>query len=149
MSVSRRAGAQVKKVVILLVGVTVVLAGVALLALPGPGVLVIIVGLLILSTEFEWAQRPLDIAVERAASATTSVQGSKSGRILLAISGIGMIAIGIGIGVFFTRFWIAGVSIAFAGVIGLATLHPRVAAWVEERALTGIDGVDDVPSKST
>ena len=148
MSVGRRAGAQIKKAAVLLVGVVVVLAGIALLALPGPGMIVIIVGLLILSTEFDWAQKWLDIAVEKAAGATTSIQGSKSGRILLAVSGLGMIAIGIGICVFFTQFWVAGVSIALAGVIGLATLHPRVAAWVEEKALTGIDDEDNVPART-
>ena len=147
MSASRRAGAQVRKAAILVVGVVVVLAGIALLALPGPGMIVIIVGLLILSTEFDWAQRWLDIAVEKAASATTSVQGSTGGRILLALSGAGMIAIGIGICVFFTAFWIAGMSIGLAGVIGLATLLPRVATWVEEKALTGIDDEDNVPAK--
>ncbi len=126
------------------VGVVVVLAGVALLALPGPGMLVIIAGLLILSTEFDWAKRWLDIAVEKAAGATASVSGSKSGRILLALSGLGMIAIGIAICVWFTQWIVAGISIALAGVIGLATLHPKVSAWVEEKALTGIDGVDNV-----
>lgn len=149
MSVSRRAGAQVKKAAILVVGVVVVLAGVALLALPGPGVIVIIVGLLILSTEFEWAQRLLDIVVEKAAGAATSLQGSKSGRIMLAVSGVALIGIGIAICVFFGQYWIAGVSIGLAGVIGLATLHPRVADWVEEKALTGIDDEDNVPAKTT
>lgn len=148
MSATRRAGAQVRRAAILVVGLVVVLAGVALLALPGPGMIVIIVGLLILSAEFDWAQRWLDIAVEKAASATTSLQGSKSGRIMLALSGIGMIAIGIGICVFFTDFWVAGVSIGLAGSIGLATLHPRVADWVEEKALTGIDDEDNVPAKT-
>jgi uncharacterized protein (TIGR02611 family) len=148
MSVSRRAGAQVKKAVILMVGVTVALAGVALLALPGPGMIVIIVGLLILSAEFAWAQRWLDIAVEKAASATSSVQGSKRGRAMLALSGVGMIAIGVGICVAFSEFWVAGVSIGLAGAIGLATLHPRVADWVEEKALTGIDDEDNVPART-
>ena len=38
-------------------GVAVLLAGPAMLALPGPGVLVIILGLVILATEFAWAER--------------------------------------------------------------------------------------------
>ena len=37
-------------------GGTVVLVGVALLVLPGPGLLVIALGLALLATEFEWAK---------------------------------------------------------------------------------------------
>ena len=46
-------------------GFTVVGAGVALLVLPGPGVIVIIVGLAILATEFAWAERALDKTIGR------------------------------------------------------------------------------------
>jgi uncharacterized protein (TIGR02611 family) len=144
MNVRTRVGAFVKKAVIFVVGVAVILAGIAMLVLPGPGILVIIVGLLILSTEFDWAQHWLDIAVEKSAGTLTKVSGSKSGRAALGLSGITMIVIGIVIIVFFTQFAIAGVSTILAGIIGLCTLHPRVDAWVQEKALYGIDGVDDV-----
>lgn len=138
-------GRNAKKVLILIVGVTVVLAGIALLALPGPGMLVIIVGLLILSTEFEWAQRWLDYAVEKTAGATTKVQESRSGRVLLGLSGLGMIAVGVAIIVFFSQWIVAGISFVLAGVIGLCTLLPQVQDWIADKALTGIDGVDNVP----
>ncbi|MFT4658344.1 MAG: hypothetical protein ACJAXA_003092 [Candidatus Aldehydirespiratoraceae bacterium] len=144
MTARTRVGAILKKAVILVVGVMVILAGVAMLVLPGPGILVIIVGLLILSTEFEWAQRWLDIAVEKSAGTLTKVSGSKSGRLALGLSGVGMIITGIAIIIFFTQFAIAGGSLILAGVIGLGTLHPRIDAWVQEKALYGIDGVDDV-----
>ena len=48
-----------KKLVVAVVGGTVVLIGVALLVLPGPGLLVIAAGLAILATEFLWAKRVL------------------------------------------------------------------------------------------
>ena len=48
-----------KKFFIALIGGTVVLIGVAMLVLPGPGVLVIAGGLAILATEFIWARRAL------------------------------------------------------------------------------------------
>lgn len=41
------------------VGATVVATGVALLVLPGPGLLVIALGVGILATEFAWARRSL------------------------------------------------------------------------------------------
>jgi uncharacterized protein (TIGR02611 family) len=48
-----------KKVIVALVGGTVLLVGVALLVLPGPGLLIIAFGLAILATEFLWARRAL------------------------------------------------------------------------------------------
>ena len=48
---------RVKRVIILVVGVTVLLLGVALLVLPGPGVLVLAGGLAILGIDFRWARR--------------------------------------------------------------------------------------------
>lgn len=42
-----------------LIGTTVILIGIALLVLPGPGVLTMLGGLAILATEFLWARRAL------------------------------------------------------------------------------------------
>lgn len=55
----------IRKILIFLVGVTVVIVGVILLAIPGPGLLVIVAGLLILSLEFDWAKRYLHQARQR------------------------------------------------------------------------------------
>lgn len=46
-----------RRIMVGLVGVTVILVGVALLVLPGPAFLVIPVGVGILALEFEWARR--------------------------------------------------------------------------------------------
>lgn len=127
-----------------MIGVTVVLAGIALLALPGPGMLVVIVGLIVLATEFVWAQRWLDYAVERAAGATTKVQESQSGRVMLALSGLTLIAIGVVVIVFFSSWFVAGISFILAGVIGLCTLIPKVQYWIAEKSVTGLDDTDDV-----
>jgi len=47
----------VKRVIVSVVGATVLLIGVALLILPGPAFIVIPVGLAILATEYAWARR--------------------------------------------------------------------------------------------
>ena len=52
----------VRVVAVTVVGGTVVLTGVAMLVLPGPGVLAILAGLALLATEFAWARRWLDRA---------------------------------------------------------------------------------------
>ena len=43
-------------------GGAVTIAGLAMLVLPGPGLLVVVAGLAILGTEFAWARRRLDQA---------------------------------------------------------------------------------------
>ena len=48
-----------RRVAIAAVGSTVVLAGVAMVLLPGPAIVVIPAGLAILATEFVWARRLL------------------------------------------------------------------------------------------
>lgn len=48
-----------RKVVVTVIGATVLAVGLALIVLPGPAVVVIPVGLAILATEFLWARRLL------------------------------------------------------------------------------------------
>jgi hypothetical protein len=50
---------RLRKLIIAVIGGTVVLLGVALLVLPGPAFIVIPVGLAILATEFAWARRAI------------------------------------------------------------------------------------------
>ena len=54
-----------KKVLIGIIGGIVLLAGIAMLVLPGPAFIVIPAGLAILATEFEWAERWKDRAVKK------------------------------------------------------------------------------------
>ena len=51
-----REGNFVKKIVVAIVGGTVVCVGIALLVLPGPGIPIVAAGLAILATEFLWAK---------------------------------------------------------------------------------------------
>jgi len=46
-----------RRLIVLVVGVTILAAGVAMIVLPGPAVVVIPLGLAILGTEFIWARR--------------------------------------------------------------------------------------------
>jgi uncharacterized protein (TIGR02611 family) len=65
-----------RKLVVTMAGVAVVGAGVAMLVLPGPGFLVIIVGLAILATEFVWADRLLRRARAKAAQGAQAAKGA-------------------------------------------------------------------------
>lgn len=51
---------QARRLIVLVIGGTVLLIGVALLVLPGPAFVVIPLGLAILATEFRWARNLLD-----------------------------------------------------------------------------------------
>lgn len=51
---------KVRRLVIAVLGFTVLLIGVAMIITPGPSTLVIVLGLAILATEFIWARRLLN-----------------------------------------------------------------------------------------
>lgn len=59
-----------KRAVIFVVGVALVLLGVALIPLPGPfSIPLMIAGLAVLATEYVWAERALDTAKDKAKQA--------------------------------------------------------------------------------
>jgi uncharacterized protein (TIGR02611 family) len=58
-----------------LAGFTLVLVGLALLVLPGPGLLVIAAGLGMLALEFAWAERILERTLDRMSSTSSRVRG--------------------------------------------------------------------------
>lgn len=62
VSLFGRASRGLWRVFVGIAGVGVTAAGAAMLVLPGPGVLVILLGLAILSTEFRWARHLLNRA---------------------------------------------------------------------------------------
>src|SRR5436189_6194964 len=66
----------VKRVIVSVVGVTVLLIGVALLVLPGPAFVVIPVGLAILATEYAWARRWLKRARRIASNVVSGHDGA-------------------------------------------------------------------------
>jgi uncharacterized protein (TIGR02611 family) len=65
---------QARRVVVAVVGGTVVLIGVVMIVTPGPAVVVIPLGLAILATEFVWAKRLLQRVKEKVAGA---IKGKK------------------------------------------------------------------------
>lgn len=62
-----------RRLVITIIGVTVILFGVALLVLPGPGTVVIVLGVAILATEWVWARRLLKRLKEEGESASRTL----------------------------------------------------------------------------
>jgi tellurite resistance protein TerC len=56
---------QARRIAVLVIGLTVIAVGAAMIVLPGPAVVVIPLGVAILATEFVWARRLLDNMKER------------------------------------------------------------------------------------
>lgn len=88
------------------VGVAVLLAGVLMMVLPGPGILAIVVGFAILATEFVWAQRALSKAKAAAERAKEKALDPRARRRNLTLAVLcGLIA--------------AAVLIAYLRIVGL------------------------------
>ncbi len=71
---------QAKRLIKIVVGFTLLLAGLAMLVLPGPGIVAITLGLAILAAEFVWARWLLDrlkVAGHAARQAVTRRAGDR------------------------------------------------------------------------
>ena len=65
-SILRWIGRSARRIAVTVVGGVLLLAGAVMVVTPGPGLIVIILGLVVLATEYAWARRALDKARERA-----------------------------------------------------------------------------------
>ncbi len=88
---------RIVRVVVAIFGFLVVLAGLAMLVLPGPGLLVIAIGLGILALEFVWAERLLERTVDKMDEAADAVKRSSRkqqalGVAVLALGAAGLVA---------------------------------------------------------
>lgn len=82
----------ITKVVVSLIGLVVILAGVVMMVAPGPGVVAIILGLAILSTEWTWADRLVRYLRRKTAEATHAARtmdpAVRRQRVLLGVGAI-------------------------------------------------------------
>ncbi|MDA0182739.1 PGPGW domain-containing protein [Solirubrobacter phytolaccae] len=84
---THRDRSKIVRVGFVIVGFTVLLAGIAMMVLPGPALAVIPIGLAILSLEFAWAARLLEVALEQAEKAKQSAkETTKTQRIVVAVA---------------------------------------------------------------
>jgi uncharacterized protein (TIGR02611 family) len=73
-----------------LVGFTVLLVGIAMLVLPGPGLLVMAIGLGMLALEFAWAERVLERTLARMSRTSEAVR--RGNRLVKALSTAALVA---------------------------------------------------------
>ena len=63
-----------KRIAVTVIGAAIIVAGVVMLVLPGPGIVVIVLGLAVLATEYVWAATALEharAAAQRGGSVAT------------------------------------------------------------------------------
>ena len=116
------AGNQVKRVTLAIVGGLLVLIGIALLVLPGPGLLVVLAGLLVLASEFPALERYVDPVRDKAMKGAEDSVATPFRIVMSVLAGLGLVAIGVvqGLKVFpqlpFTG-WSVGSSFILSGLI--------------------------------
>ncbi|MEV5609799.1 TIGR02611 family protein [Streptomyces sp. NPDC052225] len=89
---------------VFVVGLAVVVAGVIMLPLPGPGWLVIFGGMAIWATEFVWAQLVLRWTKRKVTEATQRALDPKVRRRNIILTTIGLVIIAVLVGVYVWKF---------------------------------------------
>lgn len=84
-----------KRVVVAVLGFVLLLAGLALLVLPGPGFVCVIAGLFVLATQFDWAKRYADAAKVQAHQGIEEVRRSRWRAAFAGGSAVALLAVGI------------------------------------------------------
>ena len=125
-----------KRIVLEGAGWLLIVAGVAALALPGPGLLMLFGGLAILSQQYTWAERRVE-PVKRKALQTAAESVQSWPRIVLSsLFALGLIAVGVVWGLrppapswwpLDERWWLlggwgTGATLIFSGVVALAMI---------------------------
>jgi uncharacterized protein (TIGR02611 family) len=85
----------VRRFAVTLVGAAVVILGVVLMPLPGPGLLIVAVGLAILATEYAWARRLLARTRAKAQEAQQTAVASPLRTAGTVIFALGLVGLGI------------------------------------------------------
>lgn len=135
-------GSGLRKASVTVVGWVLVIAGVAALVLPGPGLLLLLAGLVVLSQNYEWAARRVD-PVKTKAFGLAEAGVSSIPRILLSATGAAALIAG---GIFWwvdpripvigpigpdlpLGGWGTGLSITVSGLVAAGLLVYSIRRW--------------------
>jgi uncharacterized membrane protein len=84
----------VKRSAVTILGIALLAAGLAMMVLPGPGILVIVAGLAVLATEYVWARSLLDKAKNQAEKTQDAAVASKWRTVGTVLFALGMLGLG-------------------------------------------------------
>jgi uncharacterized membrane protein len=129
-----------RRLTVTVVGGLLVLVGLAALVLPGPGMLLCILGLLVLASEYDWAERGLQRvqdqsrrSIERGAASRVTTYASVAGGLVLLALGVLELAVGLPLMTSFTA-----VTLLLSGVVVVGTT-----TWSRRRHLRSSAGERD------
>jgi hypothetical protein len=125
-----------KRIVLESLGWLLVVVGIAALILPGPGLLILVGGLALLATQYEWAERRLEPLHKLALKGARQSVETKLQIVITIVFSLGLIAAGIVWGIhpaapswwfladkwWLSGGWGTGSSIIFSGLLGLGVL---------------------------
>lgn len=86
----------VRRAVVTVVGMTVLVAGLLMLLLPGPGLLAVAAGLAMLATEYDWARRHVTRVRRRATQVSQIAGASARNTTYSLVFGVCLVALGTG-----------------------------------------------------
>lgn len=131
-----------RKTWVTVIGWVLVLVGVAALILPGPGLLLLLAGLVVLSQEYEWAARRVEPVKEKAFEVAKAGVSTVPRIMLSALGACAVIAVGVlwwldpeipEIGPVGPQLpfggWPTGSSIALSGLIAMGLLVFSIVRW--------------------
>jgi uncharacterized protein (TIGR02611 family) len=101
---------RLRKTGVTILGWVLVLLGLAALVLPGPGLLLLLLGLVVLSQEYEWAERRVDPVKDKAFDVAAQGVSTYPRIVLSALGALALVAAGV--------FWGIDPPIPTAGPIG-------------------------------
>ncbi len=109
--------AVLRKTWVTVIGWVLTVAGIGLLALPGPGLLTLVAGLAILSQEYDWAERRLHPVKEKAFEAAAAGVETWPRILLSKLGALVLIAVGIvwWVNPTIPEVWFVGPRLPFAG----------------------------------
>jgi hypothetical protein len=123
--------ATVRRLVVVAVGFALCGAGLTMLVLPGPGIIVVVAGLVVLATEYFWAHRALERSRSRANDATTRLHASRTARLGVAVSAAALITGGAAAAAIADGYRYIGISVLIAGIGTVAILIPATQRLIE------------------
>ncbi|MFC6287793.1 PGPGW domain-containing protein [Nocardioides sp. GCM10027113] len=132
----RKLGAATKRVLLEGLGWLLVAAGIAAIFLPGPGLLMLFAGVVVLSQQYEWAERRVEPLKQRALKAASD--SVETWTRIVASSGVALVLIGFGAlwiwdppapgwwpmsdGWWLVGGWATGLTQVLSGLIALGTI---------------------------
>lgn len=99
-----------RKTLVTILGWVLVLLGVAALVLPGPGLLLLLCGIVVLSQEYDWAERRVEPLKMKAFDAARAGVATYPRIVMSALSALALTAVGV--------FWVLDPPIPTVGPIG-------------------------------